>query len=249
MLLQENKVKDGFYFTDDDVLMYGNIDLIKCKELLYNKELSNTSLHYKGWKKLDEWKEKNIEKDFLGVTVSNFYIPKRLIKSLKKEFNKLFDSFISVIISEMAYVRKSTTNQRSKRGYNTNIFYLDTFFFNVVYANIQNGKEMNVNIDKVTYGIIRNHEKFKDYNNDGLTSIIKVILERYSRRTWPKKQPLMHFCVVHKVPIMKEFYNGINGKISEYKKEEISDFLTANSDYERNRYKKKMRLLKTQNLF
>ncbi len=226
MLLKENLLDDSFYFTDDDVLFFDNSfeKVIESEKAVYSKDMILIiDRVYPSWKKLYSWISKNFDSNNnLCTCATNFYFPKSMIPDLKIHFNSVFDEFIQVLYEDQAYIEELNNNSRSLRQRSFAVFYLDTPFFNSAFPRLGMEKYQLSQIYLTAYSHLR---KIKEKLN---TKDTGKILEKYfsTMKSYPAKQPLVHFSVTNKLPLMRDCYNYLNGK--EYACENIDDILVEN---------------------
>jgi len=225
MLLEQGIIDDGFYFTDDDVLLFGKIDEVKDYEhIMFDHEVSKMDTVFKeGWKIIDNYRIRHTGKINHNFSASNFFIPKNKIAILKEKSLFLFYEFIDILFNESAYIDKVCTKTRSVRKCSVLVFYLDALFLNVLFSNIFDGTERAADYKKPTYRHVRGvKEKLLTRN---AKEIWKYTVNK-NKSNWPKGQPLYHFVVTNKAPLMTEFFKAYNGEEPTYKN--IDDLLLLN---------------------
>lgn len=226
MLLKENLLEDSFYFTDDDVLFFDNSfeKVVESEKAVYSRDMIlKVNEVYVNWPKMNDWILKNFDsKNNLCVCATNFYFPKSLISDLRKHFNEVFDEFIQILYDDRKYIDELNDKSRSLRGRSFSIFYLDTSFFNVAFPRVGLEKYSLSQIYLTPYS---HYRKLKEKLN---TKDTGTILENYFKgmKSYPAKQPLVHFSVANKLPLMRDAFNYFNGK--EYACNNIDDILIEN---------------------
>jgi len=234
MLLEKGLLDDGFYFTDDDVLLFSRIDEIKDYEhIMFDHEVSKMDTVFKGgWNIIDKFRLDHTGKINHNFSASNFFIPKNKITILKEKSLILFWAFLNILYNDREYIDRVCTKTRSVRKCSVLVFYLDALFLNVLFSNIFDGTEKGVDYKKPTYRHIRGiKEKLLTRN----AKEIWMYFVSKNKSNWPKGQPLFHFVVTNKVPLMTEFYKALNGEEPIYKN--IDDLLILNAK-ERSKLKK-----------
>ena len=227
MLLEMGEIDDNFYFTDDDVMLFDRMDGMKDLDfIVYDNEVSQMSkVFVESWKVIEEYRVKNMGKINRNFAATNFYIPLNKIPELTIKFKEMFYPFMEMLKKDYDYIEKVCTTTRSARNCNTLVFYLDALFLNTLMSNIFDGSEKSKDVVKPTYRYIRGmKEKTK-------TTDAKIIWEAFkkkidTRSKWPKAQPMFHFVVVNKIPLMTEFWNLYNDQ--EFMYSNINDLLMLN---------------------
>jgi hypothetical protein len=242
MLFKMKLLDDSFYFTDDDVLFVDDSfkEVENSDNAIYSKDMF-LKIHdyYTQWPGINNWINENYRDGYtLSVCATNFYFPKRVISELRDNFTKHFDEYLDILYKDRKYIEELNKKTRSLRKASTQVFYLDTPFFNVVFPKIGLENYKLAQIYLVAYSHFRH---LKDKLNTTNTS---CILEKYfsKMKSYPIKQPLVHFSVTNKLPLMRDCYNYFNE--TKYTCENINDILTENPKEE-----KKLMKSKTKSLF
>jgi hypothetical protein len=242
MLLKENLIDDSFYFTDDDVLFFNDSfeKVVESEKAIYAKDMFlKIHEYYNEWPKIKNWINENYRDDYtLSACATNFYFPKNTIPELRKHFTKHFDECISILYDDREYIQKLNEKSKSTRNASAQVFYIDTPFLNIVFPKI--GLE-NYTLSQIYLSFYSHLRGIKEKLN---TIKTHDIIEKYfsKMKEYPARQPLVHFSVTNKFPLMRDCYNYFNGQ--NYVHENIDDILKENP-----REKKKLLKPKVKKLF
>jgi len=210
MLLAENLIDDSFYFTDDDILLFNDSfeALGTSEKAVYAKDMILIiDRIYHSWTSLFTWIEKNFDfNDNLCTCATNFYFPKNMIEDLKHHLTSVFEEFIEILYEDSAYIDAINEKSRSARNASFAVFYLDTPFFNIVFPRLGKEKYVHSQIYLTTYSHFRKLRDSLKTNDTG-----KILEKYFTKKTqYPVKQPLFHFSVNNKLPLMKDSFNYFN---------------------------------------
>lgn len=244
MLLKMNLINDSFYFTDDDVLFFNDSfkNVASCDKAVYARDmLLIIDRTYANWPKMNEWIKANF-KDNLYTCATNFFFPQFMLSNFSKEFTKAFDEYIQILYDDRQYIEELNNKSRSKRNAAFPIFYLDTPFFNVVFP------RLGMYNYKLAQIYLCSYSHFRKVKNSLHTEDTGKILDKYysNKAIYPEKQPLYHYSVGNKLPLMRDSYNYFNNH--EYVCKNINDILNENPK-ERNKIIKEKQIAKTKALF
>jgi hypothetical protein len=211
MLFEKNLINDSFYFTDDDVLLVNESfrEVEKSENAVYATDMILIiDRVYPSWKTLYSWIKQNYDPNNSLVTcATNFYFPKRMIRDLSFHFTKTFKEFIDILYNDRVYIEELNKKSKSTRNASFAVFYLDTPFFNIVFPKLGKENYTRCQINLTAYSHFR---RIKDKLNTTETS--KILEKYYSTKiAYPKKQPLYHYSVNNKLPLMRDSYNYLNG--------------------------------------
>jgi len=245
MLFRMNMLNgnESFYFTDDDILLFNDSfkELENSDKAVFSKDMILIiDRVYPSWKNLYSWISKNFDsKDNLCTCATNFYFPKSMVNDLAREFVKTFDEMIEILYEDREYSGQINKKSKSTRNAAFAIFYLDTPFFNVVFPRL--GKE-NYQHSQIYLTAYSHFRRIKDALK---TEDTGTILKKYcdNKAVYPKKQPLYHFSVNNKLPLMRDCFNYYNG--NDFACPNINDILKENPREEKKIEKKP----KTKSLF
>lgn len=231
MLLKENMLNDSFYFTDDDVLFFDDSfkNVVNSENAVYSKDMF-LKIHdyYTQWPGINNWINENYRDECtLSVCATNFYFPKRVISELRDNFTKHFEEYLDILYNDRKYIEKLNKKTKSLRKASTQVFYLDTPFFNVVFPKIGLENYTLAQIYLTSYSHLRG---IKEKLN---TTKTHDIVEKYfsKMKSYPEKQPLVHFSVTNKLPLMRDCYHYFNGQ--KYECENVNDILKENPKEEK----------------
>lgn len=199
-LLQEGILNDSFYFTDDDVFFFNNslTDIENSELAIYDTDMM-LKIHetYRKWRTLYKWITDNWnDNNSLDTCATNFYFPTSMMKDFKDVYLEQFKQMHNILLQDRVVIDGINRQSRSKRNKGFAVFYLDTPFFNVVFAKLglENFKKMPITL---TF-----HSDIEDISIEKYVSKLKG---------YPTHQPLQHFSVVEKYELMKKFFEYYNG--------------------------------------
>lgn len=210
-LFKKGLLNDSFYFTDDDVLVFNESfsDMVNCDKIFYARDMILIiDRLYTNWKSVNDWLNENYNPETsLALLASNFYFPKHILSELKKHYIEVFDSMIEVLRNDIDYIRNLNESTRSKRTVAFSVFYLDTPFFNVVFQRLPAELFMHKPIKFFAYSHVR---KAKELIHSEKTKDCLNLIFTKQKATYPKTQPLYHYNINDKVPIIQECFNFLN---------------------------------------
>jgi len=206
---------DSIYMTDDDILVYDKSfdDIVNSDKFIYDKEpFPKVESNYHNWKPVYDFFKNEMEGTPLHTRATNFFVPKNYAGEFSKMFVNKFSKFIRILKNESATIDRLNAKSKSKRGCDWSVFYIEVPFFDVVFSS------MNPNYFKflpfycVTYSELR---KLKEkYSIEDTNSVMKYFCYR---KSYPQKQPLLHFNVVNKEALMTDSFNHMNNLEMVYK--------------------------------
>lgn len=177
--LFEKKITD-FFFTDDDVLFYNEINYSNKKLVLQKDPMLNTGLNYKFFR--ESFKEMNlIQRNYNHYLVGNFYI---------SATNEMVDIYNNLLTSFFKCFNKADFKPRTKNRRNGKVFYLDSFFLNNYFIRIS---------DKI--------EETKDW--EILSGNLNLFNKGSFKLNKNNKKLLLHYNVVDKdefFEVLNKFY-------------------------------------------
>jgi len=222
MLYEKGLLDRKFYFTDDDILVYDEslINVDNEDKIIYIKEGPQIIDRYDKWPKMKEWLANN--KEVLKAGATNFFIPQRYIKEYGEKFHTKFKEFLEILIEDKAYLSSLNAKSKSERGCDFALFFLDSKFMYHIYPDVEPENYKPMAIRCISYSQFRHIRDHLGTNNT------YQILEKYFKniKGYDKTQPLVHFNVTKKAPLMRACYEFLNGDSIKFS--DIDDILKHN---------------------
>jgi len=197
-------LENGFYFTDDDVYIFGNIEFSN-DDITFNGEpFYNHDKVYSKYPKILEYVG---DRKTRIVSDTQCWIGKKHISKFIDIFVKEFDILLSMIKDEKYFLNlHKIKTSRSKRGHDVH-FNFNLVLFNVVYYYFKDEA-------KIKNAFLLGHGyKVNDHReNKTLDQMAKSCVKKYEKKP-DKWQPLLHFNVTkEKLLVMRVVIDVMAGK-------------------------------------